>query len=119
MLVEVREICEGTKTTLQKIIDSEPAEKAAEENATSDQLKAQYATLDKDLSKILDRLHQQMDRMQLDVKDSIQLIMDYKKSYEDTYQTIPIEGLVQKEKTNKKVTRAKPIDNQIVSNNKS
>jgi len=45
--------------------------------------------------------------------------MDYKKSYEDTYQTIPIEGLVQKEKTNKKVTRAKPIDNQIVSNNQS
>jgi len=58
MLVEVREICEGSKTTLQKIIDSEPAERLAEENATSDQLKVQYATLDKDLTKILDRLHQ-------------------------------------------------------------
>jgi hypothetical protein len=51
-----------------------------------------------------------MDRMQLDVKDSIQLIMDYKKAYADTYEKIPIESLLQKERANKKQGRVKPID---------
>ena len=62
-------------------------------------------------------LHAQVDRMQLDIKDSIQLIMDYKKAYEETYEKIPIEGLSQKEKPKKKVLRAKPLDNEIVSSN--
>lgn len=51
-----------------------------------------------------------MDRMQLDVKDSIKLIMDYKKAYVDTYEKIPIESLLKKERANKKQDRAKPID---------
>ena len=62
-------------------------------------------------------LHAQVDRMQLDIKDSIQLIIDYKKAYEETYEKIPIEGLSQKEKPKKKVLRAKPLDNEIVSSN--
>lgn len=53
--------------------------------------------------------------MQLDIKDSIKLIMDYKKAYEETYEKIPIEGLIQKEKPKKKILRAKPLDNEIVS----
>jgi hypothetical protein len=36
--------------------------------------------------------------MQLDIKDSIKLITEYKKAYEDTYEKIPIESFVQKEK---------------------
>jgi hypothetical protein len=43
--------------------------------------------------------------------------MDYKKAYEETYEKIPIEGLSQKEKPKKKVLRAKPLDNEIVSSN--
>ena len=38
-----------------------------------------------------------MERMQLDVKDSIKLISDYKKAYEETYEKIPIEEVVKKE----------------------
>jgi hypothetical protein len=41
--------------------------------------------------------------------------MDYKKAYEETYEKIPIEGITQKEKPKKKVLRAKPLDNEIVS----
>lgn len=58
-----------------------------------------------------------MDRMQLDVKDSIRLIMDYKKAYEDTYEKIPIDSLAQKERTSTGTgkRRAKPLDQSIVS----
>lgn len=53
--------------------------------------------------------------MQLDVKDSIQLIMDYKKAYADTYEKIPIESLLQKERAKRQPGRVKPVDEQIVS----
>ena len=44
--------------------------------------------------------------MQLDIKDSIKLIIDYKKAYEETYEKIPIEANVEKEKPKKKVVQA-------------
>jgi hypothetical protein len=57
MLAEVREICDGTRTTLNKIIESEPAAPSEQEHLSMATLKGAYMTLDKDLTKGLDRLN--------------------------------------------------------------
>ena len=103
---EVIEICAGTRATVKKIIESEPVQPQDVEQKNEHQLEAQYVMLDKELFKGLERLHQQVDRMQLDIKDSIKLIIDYKKAYEETYEKIPIEANVEKEKPKKKVVQA-------------
>lgn len=114
MRKDIIEICDGTRMTLKRIIESDPVESTGE-ISTREQLQQQYAQLDKELTKGLERLHNQIDRMQLDVKDSIKLIMDYKKAYEDTYEKIPIDSSVQKERKSKRSPRVKPLDQAIVS----
>ena len=53
---EVNEICSSTRSTIKKIIESEPIQQS-EQEVDVKQLEAQYVALDKELTKGLERLH--------------------------------------------------------------
>ena len=67
MLDEVKEICADTRSTIDKIIESEPIKPVIQEEKEDTQIDLEYINLDRNITKSLESLHTSVDRMQLDI----------------------------------------------------
>jgi uncharacterized lipoprotein YehR (DUF1307 family) len=115
MKTEVEKICEGTRTTIQQIMDSQAVAKPDANSHPAVSAQTDFAELDKDLKNDLEKLHQRLESMVKDVANSVKMIADYKTAYAETYKKIPVDYAAIQEIKSTIKGQPKPLSQSIVS----